>query len=675
MLIFRSDQKLILIILKIKQIKLSNIKLIYEMENIANKLNLVSGVIAFIGVLYLGIVMYQIFKKERKWDFNSKKTVSYLLGFLVLTPVIASIYFLPIAFYDQDFWLSTRLQYLESHKALIFLGITIITFYTLVRTTIFLPHKNEYLNIGPELLLLSLFPGITSALNVMIISKFITEDIEAKYLLFFFAVTTFIYIVTVRICKRKTANLGVLICHKFNMLIVGKLFKIPYRKYEKVRSGRIYTMLNDDINSIFNFSQDLVNIYTTSITTILVLIYMFTLNTLSSLMLVGVTVLILGFMMLLSGPLKKAGHKAREKREHYTGLITGLIDGFKELILHRVKKRRFQEDLEDSSIDSYRAYQDNIKIGIDAALFSELSFTIAVGVSCLLFPLIFNFDKDVTTAYVIAVLFLWGPIGALINGVPQIINVQVSWKRIKTFIQNADSEEVTDVDTKKKSEILIVHSIAVKDVCFNYESEDENTTYGIGPIDFEANQGELIFIVGGNGSGKTTFLKLLIGLYEPDSGQILINGNEVGNKELGECFSVIYSDFYLFKKLYDIKEDRLGQVYEWLEVLQLSEKVKIEDGVFSTIELSKGQRKRLAILKSYLEDRPVYFFDEVAADLDPGFRDFFYNELLIKMREEGKILIIISHDDKYFDLADNIYKMDMGQISTLNKESFSLKLS
>ena len=104
-----------------------------------------------------------------------------------------------------------------------------------------------------------------------------------------------------------------------------------------------------------------------------------------------------------------------------------------------------------------------------------------------------------------------------------------------------------------------------------------------------------------------------------------------------------------------------------MEILGLSNKVKIEDGAFSTINLSQGQRKRLAIIKSYLEDRPVYFFDEVAADLDPEFRKFFYNHLLMKIKDEGKILIIISHDDKYFDLADKIYKMDMGTISLLEK--------
>jgi cyclic peptide transporter len=504
----------------------------------------------------------------------------------------------------------------------------------------------------------------------MIISKFITEDIDARYLLFFFTVTTFIYIVTVRICKRKTASLGILIAHKFNMLVVRKMFKIPYRKYEKVSSGKIYTILNDDISTIFNFSQEVVNIYTTSVTTILVLVYMFTLNIVSSLMLIGVTALIFVLLVMMSGPLKRTGHKARVKREQYTNLISSLINGFKELILHQVKKEKFQKDMENSSKESYDAGQDNINIGIDAALFSELSFTIAVGVSCLLFPLIFSFDKEVTTAYVIAVLFLWGPIGALINGVPQIINVQVSWKRIKAFIQDADIEEVRF--NKREELIQAVEKITVKDVSFKYVDGEENTTYGIGPIDFEANNGELIFIVGGNGSGKTTFLKLLIGLYEPDSGHILINGKEIDTKELSECFSVIYSDFYLLEKIYDIKEHKLDQVNEWLEVLELSDKIKIEDRAFSTINLSKGQRKRVAILKSYLEDRPVYFFDEVAADLDPGFRNFFYNELLTKMKEEGKILIIISHDDKYFGLADKIYKMEMGQITNLNKEVLTL---
>ena len=166
------------------------------MENITNALYVITIIIAFTGLFYLGIVLYQKLKKKREVDFSLKKCYNYLLGFLVLIPVFACLYLLPIAFYDQNFWLEDKLYFIESQKALKLLGIAILSFYIMVRACIFLPHQNEYYNIGPKLLFLSLFPGIGSALNVMIISNYITEDYNAKYMLFFFAVTTFIYVVT-----------------------------------------------------------------------------------------------------------------------------------------------------------------------------------------------------------------------------------------------------------------------------------------------------------------------------------------------------------------------------------------------------------------------------------------------------------------------------------------------
>src|SRR5690606_12898058 len=130
------------------------------MENIANGLYAISSIIPFIGLLYLGVVIYQKLKKKREIDFSLKKVYNYFLGFLVLAPVIACIYFFPIAFYDQGFWLEDKSQYIESQNALKFLGIAILSFYALVRAAIFLPHHDEYYNIGPKLLFLSLFPGI-----------------------------------------------------------------------------------------------------------------------------------------------------------------------------------------------------------------------------------------------------------------------------------------------------------------------------------------------------------------------------------------------------------------------------------------------------------------------------------------------------------------------------------
>ena len=96
-------------------------------------------------------------------------------------------------------------------------------------------------------------------------------------------------------------------------------------------------------------------------------------------------------------------------------------------------------------------------------------------------------------------------------------------------------------------------------------------------------------------------------------------------------------------------------------MLQLDHKVRIEDGAFSTIHLSQGQRKRLALLTSYLEDRPIYVFDEWSADQEPMFREIFYRHLLPGLRAKLKTVVVITHDDRYFDAADRIIELDYGR--------------
>jgi putative ATP-binding cassette transporter len=99
-----------------------------------------------------------------------------------------------------------------------------------------------------------------------------------------------------------------------------------------------------------------------------------------------------------------------------------------------------------------------------------------------------------------------------------------------------------------------------------------------------------------------------------------------------------------------------------LKRLHLDHKVQVNDGAFSTRDLSQGQRKRLALVVAYLEDRPFYVFDEWAADQDPAFKDVFYQVLLPDLRARGKTVLAISHDDRYFHLADRRIKLEDGQI-------------
>lgn len=644
------------------------------MENLTQKIQLISLVILLSGLIYLLILLIQLIKGCRIHKFSFKNLYNYIGGALILLPLIIFLYYLPIALYGDNFWIQKTLSYEVMQKSIISFGGVIFAFYFFIRTTIFFPHVNKSYNIISLLLPISIVPGLSNSLIVMIISQSVNEHIDFKYLLLFFVLATYFFIISIRISKRITANLGAHVAHEFTMKVLNNVFRFSYRKFEKVESGKIYTILNDDIGSIFYFSQVGVHIFTHLTTGILVFVYLFILNTYNTLVLIGAIVFIYILWGLLGGTLTKAWRLARIKREDFITLVVGLINGFKELILHHIQRTEYKTDIEDKSDKFYKSQLHATYIDINKTLLSEISFIVAVCISCLVMPFVLNMNKELTTTYIIATLFLWGPFNNVLSGIPTIINAKISWQRIKDFLRNAEKDEYfPGYNNNNEVKISAVDSLTVKEVYFNYENNDNqsDTPYSIGPINFKANKGEIIFIIGGNGSGKTTFLKLLVGLYTPTSGKIQINGENVDSEILGEYFSVIYSDFYLFKKIYGINPNRLDQVNEWLDMFDLSNKVQIKDGAYSTIALSKGQCKRLAILKSYLEDRPIYFFDECAADLDPDFKNFFYNDLLKTMRNEGKLLIVITHDDKYFNIADVIYKMDMGKISVLNKENNS----
>jgi putative ATP-binding cassette transporter len=190
----------------------------------------------------------------------------------------------------------------------------------------------------------------------------------------------------------------------------------------------------------------------------------------------------------------------------------------------------------------------------------------------------------------------------------------------------------------------------------------------VGPFDLVLNAGEIIFMVGGNGSGKTTLAKLVTGLYSPSAGEIFLDEILIGDSNRDwyrQHVSAVFVDCQLFEHLIDvITEERQTLARAYLSRLHLAHKVTIRDGKLSTLDLSHGQRKRLALMAAYLEDRPVYLFDEWAADQDPLFKELFYRELLSELKSRGKTVIVITHDDRYFFVADRIIKLENGQVTT-----------
>jgi putative ATP-binding cassette transporter len=208
--------------------------------------------------------------------------------------------------------------------------------------------------------------------------------------------------------------------------------------------------------------------------------------------------------------------------------------------------------------------------------------------------------------------------------------------------------------------------LELRGVTHAYKRPQQDEVFTLGPIDLALSQGELVFITGGNGSGKTTLAKVLAGLYPPETGEILVDGERVDDasrEAYRQQFAAVFSDFYLFDALLGQSKEGLdARAGEILRQLQIDDKVRVNAGRFSTTDLSQGQRKRLALLTAFLEDRPIYLFDEWAADQDPHFKEIFYHQLLPELKALGKCVCVISHDDRYYDVADRVVKLENGKI-------------
>jgi len=210
-----------------------------------------------------------------------------------------------------------------------------------------------------------------------------------------------------------------------------------------------------------------------------------------------------------------------------------------------------------------------------------------------------------------------------------------------------------------------IESIGLRQIIHTYHDDQGDPLFTAGPLDATFQAGRITFITGGNGSGKSTLLRLLTGLIPVDSGQILVNGSPLGieqRQSFRDKISAVFSDFHLSSRIYAINDHTPGRIDKLLHRLEISAKVRVENNTFSTTDLSTGQRKRLALMVAELEDKPVIILDEWAADQDPHFRGVFYEKLLPDLKDRGKIVICVTHDDRWFHTADRIYHMDEGKM-------------
>lgn len=364
---------------------------------------------------------------------------------------------------------------------------------------------------------------------------------------------------------------------------------------------------------------------------------------------------------------------AREEQDILFNHFRTISEGVKELKLHYQRRQDFlAEDLSVTAANFRRHNFRGLSLFAVHTNWGKLIFFFAIGAVLFLLPKLITINPQTVTAYVLTFTYLIAPMETIVNKLPLITKADVSLKKIEVLglalASHAEATTVkpTFVDVANQSSPPSWSSLELGGVTHAYGSDREDLDFILGPIDLKFKPGEIVFLIGGNGSGKSTLAKLITGLYIPESGKIYLDNQSINqqNREwYRQHFSVVFSDFYLFDRLLGFGQSNLDSVAEgYLRQLQLDHKVKVENGKLSTTALSQGQRKRLALLTAYLEDRPIYLFDEWASDQDPIFKELFYTELLPKLRNKGKLVLVISHDDQYFELGDRVIKLDYGKL-------------
>lgn len=456
------------------------------------------------------------------------------------------------------------------------------------------------------------------------------------------------------------------IIHELRIEMSKKIIQAPYEEIERNQS-KLIPILTADIDRVATQIRMLPTVTTGLATVIGILCYMVWYSPILSLSTIFLFALI-GIMTKFVLPLlKKYAQGTRSYLNNLFVHFEGLIYGIKELSLNKSFSKSFvEEQISPTSKAQMRFYLKESIVGAIYNRSTDLLLFLGMGALVVIVFQTGFVTLEFFGKYLTLVLFTLAPLSSATAFIRNLKNIEASFNHIQqagiTFEPSFEHDEQIVNEDWEQSKPLV----ELKGVEHTYYHADEDDHFMLGPIDLNINRGESIFIVGGNGSGKTTLAKIMLGLYKNKGGIIEYRNVPVTDENLSfyrSRFSAVFTDSYVFQELDHIDHqllDEKGQ--EFIDMLELSKKVKIVDRKFTTKNLSEGQKKRLSLISSILEDKEIYLFDEWAANQDPYFKEIFYSKIIPFLKEKGKTLIVITHDDRYFNLADKLLKLRDGKL-------------
>ena len=448
-----------------------------------------------------------------------------------------------------------------------------------------------------------------------------------------------------------------------------KVLSAPITQIERYRSHRLIPVLTHDVDTISDFSFAFTPLAIAATVTLGCLGYLAYLSVPMFLMMVVAIIIGISVQYVAGGKGIRGFDLARDQEDELQRYYNAIASGAKELRMHRPRRYRMNTHRIRETADRIASIQvRSVNIYILAKTFGSMLFFVVIGLALAMQAYNPNPDPTVITGFVLVLLYMKGPLENLVSYLPVVGKAKIAFGRISELSERFSSPEPHLLLDATEAPKPVVHSLELRGVSYSPPAVEGSEPFHLGPINLDIKQGDIVFIVGENGCGKTTLIKLLLGLYQPQAGEIRLNGEAVTDPtrdDYRQLFTTVFADYYLFDDLVQGGgQQSLDSASQYLDRLEIAHKVSVKDGAFTTTDLSTGQRKRLALVNAWLEGRPVLVFDEWAADQDPAFRRIFYTELLPDLKRLGKTIIVISHDDRYFDIADQLVRMKAGKVMT-----------
>jgi cyclic peptide transporter len=518
----------------------------------------------------------------------------------------------------------------------------------------------------PKLLSMSALGGISTAAILAAINAGLQSSSLWAATLFLVALFLFIktqYYVTIT----TTAEIEAII-HKIRVRLMDQIRRSELLSIEGIGRSSIFAAITGDTAVLTQASNMLCFTVQGAVLVLFVAVYVAFLSLAAIITTIVVVSVAATIFHLKNRQLVAEKQRAAEWERRLFDRLTDFLDGFKEVRLNSARSA----DLFDDAVDVSRTAA-NIKIKSQAETFkmivtSQISMYVLLGAVVFVAP---QFSEALggaaLTKTTTALMFIVGACFGLVQSIPILLNANAAADRIEqletALRATVSSTGLGDIRIPKRFD-----KIEMRKIMFRYVDKFSETSFKIGPIDFSLRPGELVFITGGNGSGKSTLLRVLSGLYPPDSGEIILDGKRITDNTRDQyraLMSAIFFDYHLFRRLYGIPETEPGEVDRLLRQFRLAEKTGLVEGEFRTLDLSGGQRRRLALIVSLLEKRPILLLDEWTAEQDPEFRRKFYDDLLPGLMKAGATIVVITHDDRYLDelnLPARRIRMDEGRI-------------